>query len=467
LQSERDNYLYLDQVMELSVLTAVSPIDGRYRAKTEPLAAYFSEYALIRYRVRVEIEYFIALCELPLPQLQDFDHALFEPLRDIYRQFTTADAQRVKEIESVTNHDVKAVEYFIKEKFEVILSPQTSDLSPLKEFIHFGLTSQDINNTSVPLSVKEALEEVYIPMVEELIEQLNDYAELWRQVPMLARTHGQPASPTRLGKEMGVYVYRLEEQLHALQDVPLTAKFGGATGNFNAHHVAYPQYDWREFGNTFVGEKLGLEREQLTTQISNYDHLAALFDALRRINTIIIDLDRDVWMYISMDYFKQKIKQGEVGSSAMPHKVNPIDFENSEGNLGMANAVLAFLAQKLPVSRLQRDLTDSTVLRNVGVPMGHALIGLQSTLKGLRKLILNEEKLRTDLENTWAVVAEAIQTILRREGYPNPYETLKQLTRTNERMTEETIHAFVASLNVSDAVKEELMAITPWNYTGE
>ena len=452
--------------MELSVLTAVSPIDGRYHGKTEALANFFSEYALVRYRVRVEIEYFIALCELPLPQLQDFDHALFEPLRDIYRHFTPADAQRVKDIEQVTNHDVKAVEYFIKERYESILSPLTSHLSPLKEFIHFGLTSQDINNTSVPLSVKEALDEVYYPLVEELIEQLNDYAEAWKHVPMLAKTHGQPASPTRLGKEIMVYVYRLEEQLRALKDIPLTAKFGGATGNFNAHHVAYPQYDWQEFANRFVEEKLGLEREQYTTQISNYDWLAAVFDGLRRINTIVIDLDRDFWMYISMDYFKQKIKAGEVGSSAMPHKVNPIDYENSEGNLGMANAVLAFLAQKLPVSRLQRDLTDSTVLRNVGVPMGHALIAFSSTLKGLRKLILNEQKLHEDLENTWAVVAEGLQTILRREAYPNPYEALKALTRTNEKMTEETIHAFIDTLSVSDAVKNELRAIAPWNYTG-
>jgi len=451
--------------MELDVLTAVSPIDGRYRGKTEKLAGYFSEYALIRYRVRVEIEYFIALCEMPLPQLAQFDHKNFEALRDIYRHFTEQDAARVKEIEQTTNHDVKAVEYFIKEKWDVLFSHQ-NELSPLKEFIHFGLTSQDINNTSVPLSVKEALEEVYCPLVEELIEQLHDYAEQWKNVPMLAKTHGQPASPTRLGKEIMVFVYRLEEQLRALQDIPVTAKFGGATGNYNAHHVAYPQYDWREFGNQFVSEKLGLEREQWTTQISNYDWLGAIFDAMRRINTIIIDLDRDFWMYISMEYFKQKIKAGEVGSSAMPHKVNPIDFENSEGNLGMANAILQFLAQKLPVSRLQRDLTDSTVLRNVGVPMGHALIALHSTLKGLRKLILNEEKLQEDLDNTWAVVAEAIQTILRREGYPHPYEALKALTRTNQKMTEETIHAFIQDLAVSDDVKAELMAISPMNYTG-
>jgi adenylosuccinate lyase len=454
--------LILSIRMDLSLLTAISPIDGRYRGKTEPLADYFSEYALIRYRVRVEIEYFIALCELPLPQLQDFNHQLFDALRDIYRQFTPADAQRVKDIERVTNHDVKAVEYFIKEKIDVLSGFPIQ----AKEFIHFGLTSQDINNTAVPLSIKEALADVYIPLLEELIEQLHDYAEAWKNVPMLAKTHGQPASPTRLGKEMMVFVYRLEEQLRSLKDTPVTAKFGGATGNFNAHHVAYPQYDWREFGNSFVSEKLGLEREQYTTQISNYDWLGAIFDAMRRINTIVIDLDRDFWMYISMEYFKQKIKAGEVGSSAMPHKVNPIDYENSEGNLGIANAILQFLAAKLPVSRLQRDLTDSTVLRNVGVPMGHALIAFESTLKGLRKLILNESKLQEDLDNTWAVVAEGIQTILRREGYPNPYETLKALTRTNEGITADTITAFIASLDVSESVKAELRAITPSTYTG-
>ena len=447
--------------MELDVLTAISPIDGRYRNKTEQLAGYFSEYALIRYRVRVEIEYFITLCELPLPQLEGFDHNLFERLRNIYRNFTEENAVRVKEIEKTTNHDVKAVEYFIKEELDKI-----GNFESFKEFIHFGLTSQDINNTSVPLSVKEALEQVYCPMVEELIEQLNDYAEQWKNVPMLAKTHGQPASPTRLGKEIMVYVYRLEEQMRGLKEIPITAKFGGATGNYNAHHVAYPQYDWREFGNQFVSEKLGLEREQWTTQISNYDWLGAIFDAMRRINTIIIDLDRDFWMYISMEYFKQKIKAGEVGSSAMPHKVNPIDFENSEGNLGIANAILQFLAQKLPVSRLQRDLTDSTVLRNVGVPMGHALIAVQSTLKGLRKLILNEDKLQEDLDNTWAVVAEAIQTILRREAYPHPYEALKALTRTNQKMTPELIHEFIQGLAVSQDIKDELMAITPMNYTG-
>ena len=447
--------------MELNVLTAISPIDGRYRGKTEPLAEFFSEYALIRYRVRVEIEYFIALCELPLPQLEDFNHSLFDQLRDIYRNLTPAEAQRVKDIEKVTNHDVKAVEYFIKEELD-----KMGGFDKYKEFIHFGLTSQDINNTSVPLSVKEALEQVYCPLVEELIEQLHDYAEEWKNVPMLAKTHGQPASPTRLGKEIMVYVYRLEEQLRSLKDTPVTAKFGGATGNFNAHHVAYPQYDWREFGNQFVSEKLGLEREQYTTQISNYDWLGAIFDAMRRINTIVIDLDRDFWMYISMEYFKQKIKKGEVGSSAMPHKVNPIDYENSEGNLGIANALLQFLAAKLPISRLQRDLTDSTVLRNVGVPMGHAIIAFESTLKGLRKLILNEDKLQQDLDNTWAVVAEGIQTILRRESYPNPYETLKALTRTNEGITAETITRFIDTLDVSDAVKDELRAITPSTYTG-
>lgn len=447
--------------MNLDLLTAISPIDGRYRGKTEALAEYFSEYALIKYRVRVEIEYFITLCELPLPQLASFDHALFARLRQIYLSFSEADAQRVKDIEMITNHDVKAVEYFIKEEFDKI-----GGLDAYKEFIHFGLTSQDINNTSVPLSVKDALNEVFCPQVEEVIDQLLQYADEWRDVPMLAKTHGQPASPTRLGKEIMVFVYRLQEQLATLRACKLTAKFGGATGNYNAHHVAYPDYDWKSFGNRFVSEKLGLEREQYTTQISNYDHLASVFDAMRRINTILIDLDRDVWMYISMEYFKQKIKAGEVGSSAMPHKVNPIDFENSEGNLGIANAVLQFLAQKLPVSRLQRDLTDSTVLRNIGVPMGHSVIAFQSTLKGLCKLILNEERIEADLANTWAVVAEAIQTILRREGYPHPYEALKALTRTNQKMTEQTIHEFIGQLNVSDSVKAELMAITPLNYTG-
>ena len=447
--------------MTLDLLTAISPIDGRYRGKTEPLAGFFSEYALIRYRVRVEIEYFITLCELPLPQLASFNHDLFPRLRNIYTAFDEACAQRVKDIEKVTNHDVKAVEYFIKEEFDKI-----GGLEAYKEFIHFGLTSQDINNTSVPLSIKEALEQVYYPLVEELLQQLLQYAEEWKDVPMLAKTHGQPASPTRLGKEIMVFAYRLSEQLNQLKACKLTAKFGGATGNYNAHHVAYPQYDWKAFGNKFVSEKLGLEREQFTTQISNYDCLGGVFDAIRRINTIIIDLDRDFWMYISMEYFKQKIKAGEVGSSAMPHKVNPIDFENSEGNLGIANAVLQFLAQKLPVSRLQRDLTDSTVLRNIGVPLGHGVIAIESTLKGLRKLILNEKKIAADLDNTWAVVAEAIQTILRREAYPHPYEALKALTRTNQKMTEGTIHEFIQGLNVSDTIKAELMAITPHNYTG-
>ena len=447
--------------MYLDLLTAISPIDGRYRNKTSVLADYFSEYALIRYRVRVEIEYFITLCELPLPQLKSFDKSLFEKIRGIYQNFDVESAQRVKDIEKVTNHDVKAVEYYIKEEFDKI-----GNLDAYKEFIHFGLTSQDINNTSVPLSIREALSEVYVPQVEELIDQLRQFSDDWKDVPMLAKTHGQPASPTRLGKEIMVFVYRLTEQLNTLKSCKMTAKFGGATGNFNAHHVAYPSYDWRAFGNQFVSEKLGLEREQYTTQISNYDCLSAVFDAIRRINTIIIDLDRDFWMYISMEYFKQRIKAGEVGSSAMPHKINPIDFENSEGNLGIANAILEFLAQKLPVSRLQRDLTDSTVLRNVGVPLGHGIIAMQSTLKGLRKLILNEEKLTEDLENTWAVVAEAIQTILRREGYPHPYEALKALTRTNNKMTKETIHEFINTLNVSDDVKSELMNITPTNYTG-
>ena len=447
--------------MELDALTAVSPIDGRYRSKTEPLANYFSEYALIRYRIRVEIEYFITLCELPLPQLAGIDHNLFEPLRDIHRSFSPSDAVRVKDIEKVTNHDVKAVEYYIKEQLD-----KMGGFDEYKEFIHFGLTSQDINNTSVPLSIKEALTDVYYPLVERLIAQLKAYAEDWKDVSMLAKTHGQPASPTRLGKEVMVFAYRLRQQLDAMKSIPLTAKFGGATGNYNAHKVAYPQYDWKSFGNNFVAEKLGLEREQYTTQISNYDFLGSLFDAMRRINTIIIDLDRDFWMYISMDYFKQKIKAGEVGSSAMPHKVNPIDYENSEGNLGIANALLQFLAAKLPVSRLQRDLTDSTVLRNVGVPFGHAVIAIESTLKGLGKLILNEGKISADLDDTWAVVAEAIQTILRREAYPHPYEALKALTRTNAKMTESTIHEFIKGLDVSDEVKAELMSITPHTYTG-
>ena len=447
--------------MELDMLTAISPIDGRYRAKTDSLAAYFSEFALIRYRVRVEIEYFITLCELPLPQLASFPTDVMPRLRAIYQDFSEQDAQRVKNIEKVTNHDVKAVEYFIKEQFDAI-----GGLEAYKEFIHFGLTSQDINNTSVPLSIKEALENAYYPAIEELIAQLLTYAEEWKNVPMLAKTHGQPASPTRLGKEVMVFVYRLQRQLDMLKNCPLTAKFGGATGNYNAHHVAYPTIDWRAFGSRFVSEKLGLEREEYTTQISNYDCLAAVFDAMKRINTIIIDLDRDFWQYVSMEYFRQRIKAGEVGSSAMPHKVNPIDFENSEGNLGVANALLTHLAQKLPISRLQRDLTDSTVLRNVGVPMGHMLISIQSTLKGLRKLLLNEDAICRDLDGCWAVCAEAIQTILRREAYPNPYEALKALTRTGKGIDRETIKTFIEELNVTESVKDELRAITPHSYTG-
>lgn len=447
--------------MDLDILTAVSPIDGRYRGKTEPLAPYFSEYALMKYRVRVEIEYFITLCELPLPQLAAFDHALFPTLRKIYESFSEEDASRVKDIEKVTNHDVKAIEYFIKERFDAI-----GGLDAFKEFIHFGLTSQDINNTSFPLMFKDALERVYYPLLQELIDQLNAYAEEWKDIPMLAKTHGQPASPTRLGKEIRVFAYRLEQQRDLLKACPITAKFGGATGNFNAHHVAYPGYDWKTFGNRFVSEKLGLEREQFTTQISNYDSLGAAFDALKRINTIVIDLDRDFWQYVSMEYFKQKIKAGEVGSSAMPHKVNPIDFENSEGNLGMANAIFAHLSQKLPVSRLQRDLTDSTVIRNIGVPLGHTIIAFESTLKGLRKLLLHQESINADLDNCWAVVAEAIQTILRREAYPHPYEALKALTRTNQAITQESISHFIDSLDVNETIKTELRAITPHNYTG-
>ncbi|MBQ8594271.1 MAG: adenylosuccinate lyase [Bacteroidaceae bacterium] len=447
--------------MELDILTAISPIDGRYRGKAGVLASYFSEYALIKYRVRVEIEYFITLCELPLPQLQSVNPYIFETLRDIYRNFSEEDAARIKEIESVTNHDVKAVEYFIKEQFDKL-----GGLESYKEFIHFGLTSQDINNTSVPLSIKDALEEVYYPLMDELVAQLKTYAEEWKNIPMLAKTHGQPASPTRLGKEVMVFVYRLERQLEILKSCALTAKFGGATGNYNAHHVAYPQYDWKAFGNRFVAEKLGLEREEYTTQISNYDNLGAIFDTMKRINTIMIDMNRDFWQYISMEYFKQKIKAGEVGSSAMPHKVNPIDFENSEGNLGVANAVLEHLSSKLPVSRLQRDLTDSTVLRNVGVPFGHIVIAVQSSLKGLRKLLLNEVAISRDLDNCWSVVAEAIQTILRREAYPNPYEALKALTRTNQAITEESIKDFIENLEVSEAIKEELRVITPHTYTG-
>ena len=447
--------------MELDILTAISPIDGRYRNKAVALAPYFSEYALMKYRTRVEIEYFIALCEIPLPQLADFDQRHFPALRAIYEQFSEADAARVKEIESVTNHDVKAIEYFIKEKIDAI-----GGLDAYKEFIHFGLTSQDINNTSIPMMLKESLHEVYLPMLEQLIAQLLDYAEQWKDIPMLAKTHGQPASPTRLGKEVMVFAYRLQEQTKQLRACPISAKFGGATGNMNAHHVAYPAYDWRAFANQFVSEKLGLQREQFTTQISNYDNLSAVFDAMKRIHTIILDLDRDFWQYVSMEYFKQKIKAGEVGSSAMPHKVNPIDFENSEGNLGIANAILEHLSRKLPISRLQRDLTDSTVIRNIGVPMAHALIAFQSTLKGLGKLLLNEDAIARDLDNCWAVVAEAIQTVLRREAYPHPYEALKALTRTNAAITAESICGFIDQLEVSEAVKEELRAITPHNYTG-
>ena len=446
--------------MELTPLTAVSPIDGRYRGKCDKLDLYFSEYALIRYRVRVEVEYFIALCRLPLPQLAAVGSDRFESLRAIYRDFSLADAARIKEIESVTNHDVKAVEYFLKEQFDAM------GLEPYKEFIHFGLTSQDINNTSVPMSIREAIHEVYLSELRTMIDMLEAMSEQWKDVAMLARTHGQPASPTRLGKELGVFVYRLRTQMQALESVAISGKFGGATGNFNAHHAAYPSIDWKEFVARFLSENLGIEREELTTQISNYDNLAALFDAMRRINTIMIDLDRDIWQYISMDYFQQRIKAGEVGSSAMPHKVNPIDFENSEGNLGIANAILAHLAQKLPVSRLQRDLTDSTVLRNVGVPMGHMMIALASTIKGLGKLILNEDALSADLDRMWNVVAEGIQTILRREGYPKPYETLKQLTRVNSTVTAESIAEFIDTLNVSPEVKDELKALSPHNYTG-
>ena len=445
---------------ELNILTAISPIDGRYRNKVEALAPYYSEYALIKYRVRVEIEYFIALCELPVPQLAGVDKNLFESLRDIYRNFSLADANVVKDTEKVTNHDVKAVEYFIKGKFDEM------GLSDYKEFIHFGLTSQDINNTSVPMMVKESLSDVFVPALEELIAKLNAYAEDWKDIPMLAKTHGQPASPTRLGKEIKVFAYRLEEQLATLKAVKYTAKFGGATGNYNAHNIAYPTIDWKSFGNKFVSEYLGLEREQWTTQISNYDHLAAIFDAIKRINTIIIDLDRDFWTYISMEYFKQTIKAGEVGSSAMPHKVNPIDFENSEGNLGISTAILEHLAHKLPVSRLQRDLTDSTVIRNIGVPLAHSLLAVASTMKGLGKLLLNESAIKADLENCWNVCAEAIQTILRRENYPKPYETLKELTRTNDVVNAESISKFIEGLNVSEEVKAELREITPYSYTG-
>ena len=446
--------------MSLSELNAISPIDGRYRNKVKDLAAYFSEEALIKYRVLVEIEYFIALCEIPLPQLKTVSKEVFGNLRAIYQKFSTEDALAIKKIESITNHDVKAVEYFIKEKFDVL------GLSQFKEFIHFGLTSQDINNTAIPLSIKEAIEQVYIPEYSIVFEKLKALSSDWANISMLARTHGQPASPTRLGKEIEVYVVRLEQQFNTLKNIPNAAKFGGATGNYNAHHVAYPSIDWKAFGSTFLNNKLGLHHSFPTTQIEHYDHMAALFDNLKRINTILIDLNRDIWTYVSMDYFKQRIKAGEVGSSAMPHKVNPIDFENSEGNLGIANALFEHLSAKLPISRLQRDLTDSTVLRNIGVPFGHTLISFKSTLKGLDKLLLNETKFAEDLENNWAVVAEAIQTILRREGYPNPYEALKGLTRTNERINQTSISNFIDTLDVSKAIKEELNRITPSNYTG-
>ncbi|WP_088324766.1 adenylosuccinate lyase [Polaribacter tangerinus] len=446
--------------MNLTALNAISPIDGRYRGKVAQLANYFSEEALIKYRVLVEIEYFIALCEIPLPQLSDFDSSLFNTLRNIYKNFSAEDAQQIKDIEKITNHDVKAVEYFIKKKFDAL------NLEKYKEFIHFGLTSQDINNTAIPLSIKEAMNDVFVPHYQDLLKKLETLVKEWEKVSMLARTHGQPASPTRLGKEINVFVVRLKEQFNLLNDIPSAAKFGGATGNFNAHKVAYKNIDWKKFGSKFVEEKLGLHHSFPTTQIEHYDHLAALFDGLKRINNIIIDLDRDFWTYVSMDYFKQKIKAGEVGSSAMPHKVNPIDFENSEGNLGIANAIFEHLSAKLPISRLQRDLTDSTVLRNVGVPFGHTIIAFTSTLKGLNKLLLNEEKFKQDLENNWAVVAEAIQTILRREAYPDAYEVLKGLTRTNEKINQNSIANFIDSLHVSNEIKEELKAITPANYTG-
>ena len=445
----------------MQALTAISPIDGRYRDKVDSLANYFSESALIRYRVMVEVEYFIALCELPLPQLRGFDHALFDNLKEIYLDFTVEDAQKIKDIEKVTNHDVKAVEYFIKERFDAL------NLHEYKEFIHFGLTSQDINNTAVPCSFRDAIHDVYYPVIDELIAKLEELAEEWKDVPMLAKTHGQPASPTRLGKEIRVFVYRLTKQLESLKKVACSGKFGGATGNFNAHNVAYPEIDWTAFANKFLTEKLKIEREQYTTQISNYDNFAAVFDNLRRINNIVVDLDRDFWTYISMTYFKQKIKAGEVGSSAMPHKVNPIDFENSEGNLGIANAVLDHLSNKLPISRLQRDLTDSTVLRNIGVPLAHTIIAFKSTLKGLNKLIINKAAIEADLEDNWAVVAEAIQTILRREAYPNPYEALKALTRTNSKVTQASIAEFIDTLDVSAELKEQLKQISPSNYTGK
>jgi len=446
--------------MNLSPLTAISPVDGRYRSKTEKYAEYFSEFALIRFRVMVEVEYFISLCEIPLKQLQSVPKDCFDKLRAVYIHFQESDAEKIKEIEQTTNHDVKAVEYFLKQQFDLL------GLSDYKEFIHFGLTSQDINNTAVPVSIKKALEDVYYPEMENLLKKMRELAEEWKDIPMLARTHGQPASPTRLGKEIMVFVYRLDKQLSLLRAVPISGKFGGATGNFNAHSVAYPLVEWKNFADKFLAEKLGIQREEWTTQISNYDHLAALLDSLKRIDTILIDFCRDVWTYVSMEYFKQKIKPGEVGSSAMPHKVNPIDFENAEGNLGIANAVLDFLSAKLPISRLQRDLTDSTVIRNIGLPFSYILIATQSLMKGMNKLVLNESAIRRDLENNWAVVAEAIQTILRREGYPAPYETLKALTRTNEVITEQTIHDFIDSLQVSEEVKNELRKISPFSYTG-
>ena len=446
--------------MSLTTLNSISPIDGRYRKSTKPLAAFFSEEALIKYRVLVEVEYFIALSESNLPQLKGVNKNSYDSLRNLYKNFSTEDALVIKETEKITNHDVKAVEYFIKEKFELL------GLNEFREFIHFGLTSQDINNTAIPLSTKEAFEQVYLPKLIALIAKLKELSTNWADIPMLARTHGQPASPTRLGKEILVFVERLEEQMRLLFNIPFAAKFGGATGNFNAHHVAYPNVDWKQFGTNFVENILGLQHSFPTTQIEHYDHFAAFFDALKRINTIIIDLNRDIWTYVSMDYFKQKIKEGEIGSSAMPHKVNPIDFENSEGNLGIANAIFEHLSAKLPISRLQRDLTDSTVLRNVGVPFGHTIIAFEATLKGLNKLLLNETKFAEDLEKNWAVVAEAIQTILRREGYPNPYEALKGLTRTNSVINKEAIHAFIKTLEVSDTIKAELLQITPSNFTG-
>lgn len=446
--------------MDLELLTAISPIDGRYRNKVDVLGDYFSEYALIKYRVFVEIEYFIALTEIPLPQLVGYDASLNDKLRDIYNSFTLEDAQRVKDIENVTNHDVKAVEYFIKEKFDAL------KLDAFKEFIHFGLTSQDINNTAVPCSIRDAIQNVYIPIMDELMSKLEELSFAWEDIPLLAKTHGQPASPTRLGKEIKVFMERLSVQMDLLKGIPCYAKFGGATGNFNAHHVAYPSVDWVDFANGFVQDALKLERSQVTTQIAHYDNYGAIFDNLKRVNTIVLDLNRDMWTYVSMNYFKQKIKKGEVGSSAMPHKVNPIDFENSEGNIGIANAVFEHLSAKLPVSRLQRDLTDSTVLRNIGVPIAHTIISMKSTLKGLDKLLINVEAIEKDLEDNWAVVAEAIQTILRREAYPNPYEALKELTRVNKKIDQESISDFVDTLDISDALKDELKKITPQNYTG-